>query len=60
MCDETVDDSLASLKLNSDLFVPNKKIKIFFSALYADDNIFYFNEDSGNVTFSCNQKGFLT
>ena len=60
MCDETVDDSLASLKLNSDLFVPSKKIKNFFSALYADDNIFYFNEDSGNVAFSCNQKGFLT
>ena len=31
----------------------------FFTALYADENILYFNEDCGNVTFSCNEMGIL-
>ena len=35
----------------SDWFVTNKIIKNFFIALYEDDNIFYFNEDSGNRLF---------
>ena len=26
---------------------------------YADENILYFNEDSGNVAFSCNEMGIL-
>ena len=29
------------------------------TALYADDNILYFNEDSGNAIFSCNEMGIL-
>ena len=29
-------------------------IKKIFTALYADENKVYFNEDSSNVTFSCN------
>ena len=28
-----------------------------FIALYADDNIVCFNEDSGNAVFSCNEMG---
>ena len=43
MCDEAVDDSLAALKL-----IPSKMIKECFTALYADENILYFNEDSRN------------
>ena len=27
--------------------------------MYADENILYFNEDSGNVSFSCNEMGIL-
>ena len=34
-------------------------IKQLFPALYADENILYFNEDSGNVLFICNEMGIL-
>ena len=34
-------------------------IKILFTAFYADENILYFNEDSGNVVFTCNGMGIL-
>ena len=27
--------------------------------MYADKNILYFNEDSGNVVFNCNEMGIL-
>ena len=27
--------------------------------MYADENIFYFNEDSGNIVFSCNEMGIF-
>ena len=30
-------------------------IKKLLTVLYADDNILYFSEDSGNVIFSCNE-----
>ena len=59
MCDETVDDSLAALKFIPDWFVTSKMIKKLFPALYVDDNILYFNEDSGNPVFSCNKMGIL-
>ena len=35
-------------------------IKKLFTTLHADENIFYFNEDSGNVVFNCNEMGTLT
>ena len=44
MCDEAVDDSLAALKSIPDWFVTSKMIKKLFTALYADENILYFNE----------------
>ena len=34
-------------------------IKKLFIALYTDGNIFYSNEDSGNVVYSCYKMGFL-
>ena len=34
-------------------------VKKLFTALYADDNIPYFNEDSGNAIFSCDEMGIL-
>ena len=55
LCDEAVDDSLAALKLMPDGFVTSKMIKGLYNALYADENILYFNEDSGNLVFSCNE-----
>ena len=48
MCDETVDDSLATLKLIPDWFVTSKILKKCFDALYTTENILYFNKDSGN------------
>ena len=47
MCNEAVDDCLAVLKLVSDWFVKSKMIKQLFTALYADENTLYFNEESG-------------
>ena len=34
-------------------------IKKLIIALYTDGNIFYSNEDSGNVVYSCYKMGFL-
>ena len=59
MCDEAVDDSLAALKLIPDRFVTGKMIKKIFTALYVDENILYFNEDSSNIVFNCNEMGIL-
>ena len=59
ICDEAVGDSLAALKLIPDWFVTSKMIRELFTALYADENILCFNEDSGNVVFSCNEMVIL-
>ena len=42
MCDEAVDDSLATFRLIPDWFVTSKMIKELYTALYADENILYF------------------
>ena len=59
MCDEAVDDSLAALRVIPDWFVPSKIIKRLCTVFSADENILNFNEDSGNVIFSCNGMGIL-
>ena len=59
MCDEAVDDFLSTLHFVPDWFITGKMIKNLFVALYADENILYFNEDSGNVVFNCNEMGIL-
>ena len=59
MCDKAADDCLAALKFVPDWFVTSKLIKILFTVLYADENIPYFNEDSGNVVYICNEMGIL-
>ena len=59
MCDEVVDDFLPTLNFVRDWFVTSKMIKKLFTALYADESILYFDEDSGNVVFSCNELVFL-
>ena len=59
MCDEAVDDSLVALKLVPDWFITSKIIKKLYAALYTNENILYFNEDSGSVIFSCNKMCIL-
>ena len=54
MCYAAVDDSLATFKLIPDWFLTSKLIKKFFTYLYADENILYFDEDSGKVVFNYN------
>ena len=58
MCDKAVDNRLAALKFVPDWFVTSKMIKKLITALYADE-IFYINEDSGNVVFNYNEMGIL-
>ena len=45
------------LKFFPDWFVASKIIKKLLTALYADDNILHFNEDSANALFVCNTVG---
>ena len=59
MCDEAVNDSLAILKLIPDWFVTNEMIKKIFAALYADENILYFDEGFDDAIFNCNEMGIL-
>ena len=60
MCYEAVDDCLAALKFIPDWFVTSKMIKKLLTALYTDDNIHYFKEDSRGVIFSCNEMGTVS
>ena len=59
-CDEAVDDSLAALKLSPDWFVASKTIKKVCTALYADDDLLFFDGDSGDVTFCWNEMGIFS
>ena len=59
MCYKAVDDCLAALKFDPDWFVTSKMIKKLFTALYADENTIYFNEDSSNAAISCNEMNVL-
>ena len=43
-----------------DWFVTCKIIKKLYTALYADDGLLFFDEDSGNVTFCCNKMSILS
>ena len=51
--------SSSPLKFVPDWFITSKMVKIHFTALYADENILYFSEYSGNVVFICNEMGIL-
>ena len=57
---EAVNISLAALKLIPNWFVTGKMIENFYTALYADENILYFDKDSGDAVFSCDQMGILS
>ena len=58
--DECIDGCMEALKFISDWFVKSKMMKKLLTALYADDNILSFNEDSVAVIFSCNEMGILS
>ena len=60
MCNKAVDDFLPALRFVPDWIVQSKMIKKILTALYADDNILYFNEVSGNVVLSCNEMGIVS
>ena len=51
--------ALAPLKFIPDQLVTCKMSKELYTALYADENMLYYNEDSVNVVFSCNQMGIF-
>ena len=55
MCHKDVDDYLSAFKYFLDRFVTSKTIKKLLTASSADDNIFYFNDDSGNAVLLCNE-----
>ena len=48
------------MKFNPDWFVTSKMIKKLYTALYADDDSLFFDEDSVNVIFCCNEMGILS
>ena len=59
MCDKVVDSFLTTLKFVPDCFVTNKMIKKLYNVLFTDDNILYFDKDSGNVTFPSDDMSIL-
>ena len=59
MCNKAFDEFLPALKIFPDWFVASKIIKRL-NALYTDDYILYFNEDSGDPVFSCNKMSILS
>ena len=51
---------LTALNIVPDWPVTSKMIWKLFTALYADKNILYFNDDSSNATFCCNEMDILS
>ena len=49
MCNKAIDNFLPTLKFVPDWFVTSKILEKLLTALHADDNILYFNEDFGDV-----------
>ena len=54
VCDNTVDNFLAALKIVPDWFVTNKIPEKFHDYLLAKDDILLFDEDFSKVTFYAN------
>ena len=59
ICDKPVDDFLPALKFLLYWFVTSEIIKNLHNALFTDNDILFFAEDSGNVTFSSDEIGIL-
>ena len=60
MCDQAVHDFLLVLKFVLDWFVTSKMIQKLQTALFADDHILLFDEDSGTYRFSSDETGSLS
>ena len=61
LCNKVVDNFLPALKFVPGWFATSKMIiKKLVTALFADDNILYFNEDSGDAIFSCDEMHILS
>ena len=56
---EHICDCLATLKIAPDWLFTSKMIEKLFTALYTNENILFFHEDSSNVVFICNGMGIL-
>ena len=50
---------IMDLSLVSDSFLTNEIIKKLFTALYGDENILCFNENSDDAVLNCNGMGIL-
>ena len=48
------------MKLISNWLVTSKMIKKLYTSLYAVDGLLFFDENSGDVTFSCNEMDILS
>ena len=59
MCDKDISAFLPALKFVLEWFVTNKIIQKIYNTLFENDNILFFDEDSGNVTFSSDEMGIL-
>ena len=59
MCNKAINDFLRALKLVPDGLFTSKMIKNLHTALYADENVLFFDEYSGDATF-CNQMDILS
>ena len=59
MHDKAVDNFLSTHKVFPNWFVTSRMFKNLSNALFADDNILFFDEDSGSVTFSVDEMGIL-
>ena len=60
ICHKAVDDFLPTFIYVPDWFVTSKMIKKLFIVLHTDENVLYFDKDSGNVGFNYNEMGILT
>ena len=60
MCDKAVDDFLPTWKFVPDWLVTSKMIKKLYNTVFADDDILFFVEDSGNVSFLSDEMGILS
>ena len=60
MCGKAVDDFLPTLKFVPDWLVTSKMIKKLYDTVFADDDILFFVEDSGNVSFLSDEMGILS
>ena len=58
MCDETVDNCLATSKFIPDWFVTSKML-VKLNVLHANDDVLFYNEDFDKVTFITNHRHVL-